>query len=184
MADGSGIHGPIIGRGAFIPPNVRNTDKNTGLGEKPVAFWTFGCQGVEIEVDIETGQIKVLKVASCFDVGKIVNPRLIEAQVEGAIVQGIGSALWEEIIIDEKGKVRNPNFVDYKIPTADDMPEMDVNIFECNDNSGTYGAKSIGEPATEAVAAAIANAIYNATGKRIRENPANLEKVLLGEKLR
>jgi CO/xanthine dehydrogenase Mo-binding subunit len=70
------------------------------------------------------------------------------------------------------------------IPTALDMPEMKVNIFECEDPNGTFGAKSVGEPATETVAAAIANAVYNATGRRIRENPASLERVLLGKKLR
>jgi len=177
MADGSGIHGPIIGRGAFIPPNVRNTDKNTGLGEKPVAFWTFGCQGVEIEVDIETGQIKVLKVASCFDVGKVINPKLIEAQVEGAIVQGIGSALWEELIL-KYGKVQNPSFVDYKIPTAADMPEMLISFVEIPEDTGPFGARGIGEPCMVPTAPAIANALYDALGIRINSLPLTAEKVL------
>jgi len=177
MPDGSGIHGPIIGRGAFIPPNVRNTDKHTGLGENPVAFWTFGCQGAEIEVDTETGQIKVLKVASCFDVGKVINPQLIEAQVEGAIVQGLGSALWEELILKD-GKVLNPSFVDYKIPTADDMPEMVIKFIENPEETGPFGARGIGEPCMVPAAPAIANALYNALGIRINSLPLTAEKVL------
>ena len=81
------------------------------------------------------------------------------------------------------GRVKDLNFDSYILPTAMDAPEMQVNIFECGDEAGTYGAKSVGEPATEAVAAAIANAVCNATGRRIRENPCTLESVLLGKKL-
>lgn len=182
MPDGSGIHGPIIGRGSFIPPNVRNADKNTGLGDKPVAFWTFGAQGVEIEVDTETGHIKVLKVASCFDVGKVVNPKLIEAQVEGAIVQGIGSALWEQLIIDDKGKVLNPGFADYKIPTADDIPEMDIKFLEYPEETGPFGARGVAEPAMVPTAPAITSALYDALGIRINTLPLTPEKVLMAIK--
>lgn len=182
MPDGSGIHGPIIGRGSFIPPNVRNADKNTGLGDKPVAFWTFGAQGVEIEVDTETGHIKVLKVASCFDVGKVVNPKLIEAQVEGAIVQGIGSALWEQLIIDDKGKVLNPGFGDYKIPTADDIPEMDIKFLEYPEETGPFGARGVAEPAMVPTAPAITSALYDALGIRINTLPLTPEKVLMAIK--
>lgn len=182
MPDGSGIHGPIIGRGSFIPPNVRNADKNTGLGDKPVAFWTFGAQGVEIEVDTETGHIKVLKVASCFDVGKVVNPKLIEAQVEGAIVQGIGSALWEQLIIDDKGKVLNPSFVDYKIPTADDIPEMDIKFLEYPEKTGPFGARGVAEPAMVPTAPAITSALYDALGIRINTLPLTSEKILMAIK--
>ncbi|MFA5524750.1 MAG: xanthine dehydrogenase family protein molybdopterin-binding subunit, partial [Tissierellales bacterium] len=109
--DGSAVHGPIIGRGVFIPANVINFDPETGLSDNPVTFWTYGANGVEIEVDTETGHIKVLQVAACWDVGKVVNPTLIEGQVEGAIVQGIGSVLFEEIKLD-KGKFLNKSFMD------------------------------------------------------------------------
>ncbi len=177
MSDGSGIHGPIIGRGSFIPPNIRNADKETGLGDKPVAYWTFGCQGVDIEVDTETGKIKVLKVASCFDVGKVINPQLIEAQVEGAIVQGLGSALFEELIIKD-GKVLNPDFVDYKIPTADDMPEMIIEFVENPEKTGPFGARGIGEPCMIPAAPAIANALYNALSIRVNSLPLTSVKVL------
>lgn len=177
MEDGSGIHGPIIGRGSFIPPDVKNTDKTTGQGEKPTAFWTYGCQGVEIEVDVETGKIKVKKVASSFDVGKIINPKLIEGQVEGGIIQGLGSAIFEELIIED-GVVKNPNFVDYKIPTADDMPEMIISFVENEEETGPFGARGVAEPCMVPTAPAIANALYDAIGIRINSLPITAEKVL------
>ncbi|KAB3532088.1 xanthine dehydrogenase family protein molybdopterin-binding subunit [Alkaliphilus serpentinus] len=177
MEDGSGIHGPIIGRGSFIPPDVKNTDKTTGQGEKPTAFWTYGCQGAEIEVDIETGKIKVKKVASSFDVGKIINPKLIEGQVEGGILQGLGSAILEELIL-ENGIVKNPNFVDYKIPTADDMPEMIISFVENPEETGPFGARGVAEPCMVPTAPAIANALYDALGIRVNSLPITAEKVL------
>ncbi len=177
MPDGSGVHGPIIGRGSFIPPNVRNTDKETGQGEKPVAFWTFGCQGVEIEIDTETGDIKVLKVAAAYDVGKAINPQLTIGQIEGGIVQGLGSALLEHLIMD-KGRVVNPNFVDYKIPAVSDVPEMVIKVIEVPEETGPFGARGVGEPAMVPTAPAIANAIYNALGVRINTLPITAEKVL------
>jgi CO/xanthine dehydrogenase Mo-binding subunit len=94
--------------------------------------------------------------------------------------QGYGTT---ECLTTSQGKILEHNYDSYIIPTTLDTPEINVNLFECEDNTGTYGAKSIGEPAMECVAAAIANAVYNATGKRIRTNPLNLETVLLGENL-
>ncbi len=177
LEDGSGIHGPIIGRGVFIPANIRNADKKTGLGDKPVVFWTFGCQGIEVEVDIETGQVKVLEVVSCFDVGKVLNPQLIEGQVEGGIVQGIGSALFEELIIKD-GEVKNDSFVDYKIPTADDMPKMTIKFVENPEETGPFGARAIAEVCMVAAAPAIANALYDAVGVRVKTMPLTAERVL------
>lgn len=157
-------------------------DHHTGQG---VAFpnYAYGCVVAEVEVDMETGYVDLQKVTASHDVGVAVNPALVRGQIYGGILMGQGYGITEEVEVS-KGQVRNQNFENYIIPTAMDMPEMQVNIFECDDPRGTFGAKSIGEPATEAVGAAIANAIYNATGKRIRENPATLERVLLGKKLR
>ncbi len=177
MSDGSGIHGPIIGRGSFIPPNVRNTDKQTGQGEKPVAFWTYGTQGVEIEIDTETGKLEVLKVASSFDVGKVINPKLIEGQIEGGILQGLGSAIFEELILDN-GVVKNPNFVDYKIPTSDDMPEMIISFIENEEETGPFGARGVAEPCMVPTPPAIANAVFDALGIRITTLPITAEKIL------
>ena len=165
----------------YMPPACIQ-DHHTGQG---VAFpnYAYGCVVAEIEVDMDTGYVDVQKVTASHDVGTAVNPALVLGQIYGGILMGQGYATTEEVEVS-KGKVRNQNFENYIIPTAADMPEMDVNIFECDDERGTFGAKSIGEPATEVVGAAIANAIYNATGRRIRENPANLERVLLGKTLR
>lgn len=177
MPDGSGVHGPIIGRGSFIPENVKNFDLETGQSEKPVAFWTYGANAVEIEVDTETGHIKVLKVASCWDVGKVINPTLIEGQIQGGIVQGIGSALFEEIKLD-RGKFLNQSFMDYKIPTVGDMPEMIIKFVENEQHDGPFGARGIAEPAMIPAAPAIANALYNALGVRVHQIPLTPERVL------
>lgn len=157
-------------------------DHHTGQG-KAFPTFAYGCVIAEVEVDMATGYVDVKKVTASHDVGIAVNPALIKGQIYGGIVMGQGYGIMEEVELN-KGKVKSKNLDSYIIPTALDMPEMDVNIFECNDPAGTYGSKSVGEPATEAVAAAIANAVYNATGRRIRQNPCDLETVLLGKKLR
>lgn len=177
MSDGSGIHGPIIGRGAFIPENNMNFDFETGLGEKPVVFWTYGAQGVDIELDTDTGRITVLKVSTSFDVGKVINPILLEGQLEGAVLQSLGTALFEELIFED-GKPMNNSFVDYKIPTAEDMPEIVVIPVENYEIGGPYGARGVAEPAMIPTAPAIANAIFRMTGVRITTMPLTPERVL------
>ncbi|SDZ04276.1 xanthine dehydrogenase family protein molybdopterin-binding subunit [Tindallia californiensis] len=174
--DGSAIHGPIIGRGSFVPEGVVNFDPETGLSEKPVVFWTYGAYGVEIEVDKKTGNIQVLKATTCFDVGKAINPELVKAQCEGAVVQGLGSAIFEEIIMKD-GKFKNPSFADYKIPTADDMPEMTIHIAENPQYDGPYGARGMAEPAMIPAAPSIVSAFYNATGVVVEELPLSAERV-------
>lgn len=174
--DGSAVHGPIIGRGAFIPPNIRDADKETGLGDHPVAFWTYGVQGVELEVDTRTGAVDVQRVVSCFDVGRVMNPQLLEGQVEGAIMQSLGTALFEELILKD-GKVLNPSFVDYKIPTAEDMPKMEVYFVETPEETGPFGARGVAEPAMVPAAPATANAIYDAVGIRLNTMPMTAERI-------
>lgn len=181
MPDGSGVHGPIIGRGAFIPPNNMNFDFETGLGENPVAFWTYGAQGVDVELDTDTGVLKVHKVSSSFDVGQVINPTLLEGQLEGAIVQSLGTALFEELMLKD-GKAVNASFVDYKIPTAEDMPEMIVIPVENPELTGPYGARGVAEPAMIPTAPAIANALYRMTGVRIATMPLTPERVLMALK--
>lgn len=166
----------------WFTPEPCIQDHHTGQG---IAFptYSYGCVVAEVEVDMELGTVDLLNVTASHDVGTAVNPALIKGQLYGGIVMGQGYGIMEEVEV-RKGKVSTLNFDSYIIPSAADIPDMDINIFECDDEKGTYGAKSIGEPATEAVGAAIANAVYNATGRRIRQNPADLEKVLLGKKLR
>ncbi|MCR1897732.1 xanthine dehydrogenase family protein molybdopterin-binding subunit [Irregularibacter muris] len=177
MPDGSGIHGPIIGRGAFIPPEVKDTDPETGQGEKPTAFWTYGAQVSEVEIDVETGHITVPATAAAFNVGKVINPQLCEAQIEGGIVQGIGSILWEEMVLDH-GVVKNPSYVDYKIPTAFDIPEMKITMVEIEEPTGPFGARGVAEPAMVACAPSVANAVFDALEVRVETMPLTKERIL------
>ena len=166
----------------WFTPGPLVQDHHTGQG-KAFPTFAYGCVVAEVEVDMRTGYVDVQKVTASHDVGTAINPALIKGQIYGGIVMGQGYAVMEDVAPD-KGRVSNKNFDSYIIPTAMDAPEMEINIFECEDGKGTYGAKSIGEPATEAVGAAIANAVYHATGRRVRSNPCDLEMVLLGKKLR
>ncbi len=137
----------------------------------------FTAQFAEIEVDTETGQITVLKFVAAVDCGIPINPALAEGQVEGAVTQGLGYALIEEIIA-ENGKIMNPNFADYKIFNAFDMPKLETILVETYESTGPYGAKSVSEVPVNCPAPAIANALYDATGVRIFDLPLTAEKVL------
>ncbi|AZR72668.1 xanthine dehydrogenase [Anoxybacter fermentans] len=175
-SDGSGRGGPVIGKGIFIPEGVTNLDPETGQG-RPVNHWTFGVHGAEVEVDLETGEVDVIKMVSVFDVGRVINPDTCEGQLEGGLIQGMGTALMEEMILKD-GKLLNPSFVDYKIPTAMDCPEIITEFVETPLKDGPYGARGIGEPAMIPAAPAIANAVYDAIGVRITSLPITAEKVL------
>jgi xanthine dehydrogenase molybdenum-binding subunit len=139
----------------------------------------FAAQFAEVEVDTETGQVKVLKIVAAHDCGRAINPLICEGQVEGGIQFGLGYALTEGLIVDDTtGKALNPTFLDYKIFSARDMPRIEVILVESIEPTGPYGAKGIGEPPLVPTAPAIANAIYNAVGVRINEIPMTPEKVL------
>ena len=141
---------------------------------------TFGAQFAEVEVDTETGKVRVLKIAAAHDSGRILNPKTAENQFHGGIIQGLSFALMEQRVIDETtGKVLTANMHDYKIPTIKDTPEIDVYIVSDNDSLlSSVGAKGIGEPAIIPTAGAIANAVYNAVGVRIKSLPITPDKVL------
>lgn len=176
--DGSGYGGPAIGVGTFTLPNNINYDPATGYSPKPAAFWTTAVAGAEVEVDTETGVIEVKKMVESCDPGHIVNPELYKAQVEGGMMQALGTVLFEELKLKD-GKVLNKSFVDYKIPTIDNAPETFIAMgVEHPEETGPYGARGIGEPAMVPGAPAIANAIYNATGCRFTEMPITPERML------
>ncbi len=141
------------------------------------ACYAFGTHVAEVEVDLETGVVKVLRICATHDVGRVINRLGIEGQVEGGIAQGIGYCLAEELKV-EGGRVCNPSFTDYKLFSTTDLPELDVSFVETNDPAGPHGAKGIGESPLIPVAPAIANAIYNATGVRMTELPLTPERVL------
>ena len=140
------------------------------------AGWPFGAQAVEVEVDEETGRVKVLRVASAHDVGKAINPVMVSGQIEGGVVMGLGYALCEELLFDD-GKVTNPTFADYKIPTARDVPKVIPIIVEKPYSSEPFGAKGVGEVALFGIAPALANAISRAVGVRIKELSITPEKI-------
>jgi xanthine dehydrogenase molybdenum-binding subunit len=139
--------------------------------------YTFGTHGVRVKVDEETGKVKILKYVAAHDVGKAINPLLLEGQVYGGVMMGVGYALTEQVI-SEKGQNMNPNFRDYKILTAKDVVPIEAPVLETYDDDGPFGAKGIGEPGCVPTAPAVANAIYDAVGVRIKDLPITPEKVL------
>ena len=143
--------------------------------------FTFGAQAVELVVDTETGQIEILKLITCYDVGKAVNPLSVEGQMEGGSIYGMGYALTEEVVI-EKGITMTPSFAEYIIPTATDVPDVKAILVESGGGLGPYGAKGIGEPSCSIIAPAILNAIYDAIGVRIKSLPATPEKIIRASK--
>lgn len=137
----------------------------------------FMCQTAEVEVDTQTGEVKVLEFVSAVDCGQAINPQLVEGQVEGATVNGIAYAMTEEYIFSDKGNLLNKGFKSYKIPTAADIPVMKSYIVESHENSGPFGAKSVSEIGINGPMPAIANAIYDAIGVRMYAAPFTPEKV-------
>ncbi len=144
------------------------------------AVRTFGAQFAEIEVDTETGEITVLRIVTAHDVGRIVNPKIIDSQVVGGVIQGVGFGLTEERILDHRlGRVMNPNLEEYKVPTVADIPRVKhLHIDVADTLANSTGAKGVGEPPLIPTAPAIANAFFNATGVRLRSNPMNRARVL------
>ena len=171
--------GPVVGAGSFMPTYVTGLDAETGQGERAVVHYTTGAQGLDIEIDKDTGRITVLYAASAFDVGKAINPDMVKQQMEGGFVQGLSSAMFEECQL-VGGVMRNPSFVDYRIATAIDVPEkIDTFIVETAQDDGPFGARGIGEHPLVPVIAALANAIYDATGVRVTNPPFSAEKIYL-----
>ena len=177
--NGNAIGGPVIGRGSYVAEGLTNLDPETGQG-LPALNWTYGAHAVDIEIDTETGDIDILKIASAFDVGKVINEDLCRGQVVGGGVQGIGTALTEQYIYNGAGHLLNPSFTDYKIPTVRDIPREMVQIFiETPHDKGPFGARGVAEHPMISVPPAIANAIYEGTGVRITELPLSPERVFM-----
>ncbi|MRS04931.1 xanthine dehydrogenase family protein molybdopterin-binding subunit, partial [bacterium] len=139
-------------------------------------------QFAEIEVNTENGEIKVERLLMLVDCGRVINPITAAGQVEGGMSQGLGFALTEEMLFDEKGQPLNPSLVKYHVPKAAEMPIMDVIFVQTDEPSGPFGAKSVSEIAIDGVAPAVANALHNATGVWIRELPLTPERLLKGFK--
>jgi CO/xanthine dehydrogenase Mo-binding subunit len=175
--NGNAIGGPLVGVGRYVAQGLSNLDNATGQG-LPALDWTYGAHGVVVEIDPDTGEFSVLKIASAFDVGKVINPGLVRGQCIGGMVQGLGTALCEGYIYDEQGRLLNPSFTDNKIPTAKDIPEVIESLaVETPQLDGPYGARGVGEHPMISVAPAIGNAICQATGVELLHMPIRAEDV-------
>jgi CO/xanthine dehydrogenase Mo-binding subunit len=166
----------ITGRGSFT--SKIDFQPTTKYGNQTLTY-SFACHAAEVEVDRETGAVRVLKIAAVHDLGRVINRLGAEGQVEGGAIQSLGLALSEQLL-QRDGKVLNPNFVDYRIPSSLDAPPIDVAFVETVDPYGPHGAKGLAETAINPTAAAIANAVCHATGVRVRDLPLTAEKVLAG----
>ncbi len=167
---------PIVGRGSWMAQATEPTTlfKEDGNFAPNYSFMT---QAAEVEVDLHTGKVKLVKMVTAHDCGRPINPMLVEGQLEGSVVGGMGQALYENIVI-EKGQVMNPSFVDYGFPTFLEMPEIESIEVETDDPIGPFGAKEAGEGTQLSPAPAIVNAIYDAIGVDFLELPVTPEKIL------
>jgi CO/xanthine dehydrogenase Mo-binding subunit len=171
--------GNVFGVGSF-KPDYASPDLATGLSENVTPFWMIGGAGVEVEVDTETGHVQLLKLYNAADLGRALNPKVVETQLSGAALMQLGFTMFENMELDA-GQVTNASFADYKIPGIHDVPWIMVNdIVESDQTNGPYGSKGVGESTTFGVSPAIANAIHDAVGVRLTELPLTPEAVLRG----
>ncbi len=164
-----------LGAEGWFEAPFTSFNPETGQGE-PYFVYSYATHIAEVEVDVETGKVDVLKVTAVHDSGKIINPATASGQVEGGILQGLGYALMEELQ-EKDGYILNPNLTDYLIPTSMDAPEIEVSFVEARYSKGPFGAKGIGEPSIMPTAAAILNAVSHAIGVRVFSLPATPEKI-------
>jgi carbon-monoxide dehydrogenase large subunit len=166
----------ILALGASQSKRLWAEDGSKQATDTSAPGWPFGAQAVEVAVDRETGVIKLVRVASAHDVGRAINPLAVTSQIEGGIMMGLGYALSEGLRFDD-GKITNASFADYKIPTMRDIPAATPIIVEKNYDSEPYGAKGVGEMSVFGIAPAVANAVANLTGVRIKDLPLSAEKL-------
>jgi 4-hydroxybenzoyl-CoA reductase subunit alpha len=167
--------GSIVGTGKYKPHFLGGKYKGAAVGTSPA----YGCsaQIVEVEVDMETGQVTIEKVTDAHDCGKAINLTSVEGQMQGSVSMGIGEAMHEEVKFDERGHVINDDLAEYKMVTALDMPPVEAIVVETNEPNGPFGAKEVGEGAIMPTIPALLNAIYDATGVRIFELPMTPQRV-------
>jgi len=170
----------IIGKCTFEIPAIPE-DPGTGQSERIAVYYMYGAEAVEVAVDTETGEVRILKNAGCFDGGTPINPKMCEGQIEGGMTMAFGAALYEQQLYGQKGELLNASFHDYKIPTIEDVPDnasMVALLEPVPQPDGPFGAKGIGEVCSIPAPPAISNAIYNAVGVRIKELPITGEKIV------
>jgi CO/xanthine dehydrogenase Mo-binding subunit len=168
--------GNVIGTGTFMP-SYKSPDHDTGQSPDVTPFWMIGGAGVEIEVDTETGALRILRLVNAADAGRPLNPRIAATQLSGAAIMQLGFTLFEDVVLDG-GQVVNGSLADYKIPGIRDIPPIENVLVTAEQGSGPFGAKGLGESGTFGVSPAIANALDDAIGVRITSMPLTAEKVL------
>jgi xanthine dehydrogenase molybdenum-binding subunit len=161
--------------GVYHAPAGEPVDLATGSG-KIFPDYTFGAHAAEVAVDTETGTVTVLKLVAAHDVGRAINPQSVEGQIQGGAVQGLGFALMEDVVLED-GVNMTTSFASYLIPSAADVPDVEAVVVESGEGLGPFGARGIGEPPIGPPAAAVANAIEDATGARVTTLPLTPERV-------
>jgi xanthine dehydrogenase molybdenum-binding subunit len=164
--------GEVIGRGYFDSKAVEAEEKEKGSSPP------FTSHAAIVEVDTDTGNVKILKYVAVHDVGFVIHPQAVEGQIEGATVMSLGQALCEQVLFDDKGRTLNPTFVDYLMPTWNMIPKIETVLIEGYPGAGPYGTKGAGEIGCVPPPAAVANAIFNAVGVRLTKLPLSPENVL------
>ena len=159
-----------------MPKDVVVADKKTKYGNISPAY-SFGAHVAEVNIDPKTGKVHLVNYVAVHDTGTVINPMLAEGQIEGGVVQGIGYALYEDYHFDDNGNVLNSSFLDYKLPTILDVPQITCDFADSFEPNGPFGAKGVGEPSIVPVAPAIANAIYDAIGVRVTRMPFTAERI-------
>ncbi len=171
--------GNIVGIGSYIP-SYQSPNHDTGQSENVTPFWMVGGNGAEVEVDTETGHIRVTRLINVVDVGRPINPKIVETQISGAVIMQIGFTTQESMNFDN-GQVTNASLADYKIPSMLDIPAVMINeAVDAEQSNGPFGAKGVGESGTFGVSPAIANAIDDAVGVRLTSLPLTAEAVYRG----
>jgi CO/xanthine dehydrogenase Mo-binding subunit len=168
--------GNVIGTGSFVP-SYKSPDPQTGQSPDVTPFWMIGGTGAEVEVDTDTGEVRVTRLVNVADAGKPINPRIAETQLSGGAIMQLGFTLMEEVAFDG-GQISNASLADYKIPGIRDIPPMEQALVAAAQGDGPFGAKGLGESGTFGVSPAIANAIEDAVGVRLTAMPLTAEAVL------
>jgi len=170
------VRGPLVGKGWYSPPeHLGGNHKGATVGTSPA--YSFSACVAEVEVDMETGQVRVTRLTDAHDVGTAINPMAVEGQCQGAGVMMLSEALLEDVAFDDAGRIKNPSLHDYLIATSCDAPEMSTIVVPSYEPRGPYGGKECGEGSTLPVIGAIANAVSDAIGMRVSELPITPERV-------
>ncbi|MBI5014516.1 MAG: 4-hydroxybenzoyl-CoA reductase subunit alpha [Deltaproteobacteria bacterium] len=169
------LRGPLLGHGSYTPPKLGGKFKGAAVGTSPA--YSFGVQVSEVEIDEDTGEVTVHDVWDVHDCGTVINPRLLHGQVHGALAMGMGESVWEQVLFDDKGNIRNPDLANYRLPTALDMPRIHSRVIEPHEPAGPWGAKEVGEGSTNPTMGCFSNAIFDAMGVRVNSLPLSYEKI-------